>query len=342
MNTSTRRQIDSFLDAFLHETLSQQDAEELCRLASEDHEVVKQIRRTLSVEAALRSKGVVPNVASTVVSHLRQRDQRQEAQVLHAVMSQVRSRPAPVAVMAAKRRRLTLLSVGVATVAASAAMAAIFVWPGSHSSRRMGRHEGVAQQQDTAVVQQRGKGRADLDERSHPARFVKGADQSSAVAQEQNVFEYDFEDGVLPAFFEQGHVIAASSGGSSRYVVQGTLNPWAPNVSSIFINRPGGLFRFHNGLVLRFRYFVAADAKSLRVQTFDIDQQQNYQWNLPNPVRGAWATGEAPIATFYPVKDQSRRLEPGDRLQNVFVMGGSILGPPLLLDDLVLGPATSP
>jgi hypothetical protein len=336
MNVSTKYTIDGLLDRALNEELSPIEAEELSRLADEDEQAAKQVRMTLLIEAALRARGQVPDVASQIVSTLSQRDLRQREQVVSGVMSQVRTRP-PSAKIAAKpkRPRLVILSAVTAVAIGFAAMAALV----SRQPRTHVRSTQPAEHMPRSPQIEMGQSF------QTPLAPVEVAKQTSVVVADpiangvdRDILNFDFEDGVLPAVFEQGHVIHAPPTATSVYVVQGTFNAWAPGVSSVLVNNRQGLFTYHGAIVLRFKYFLATEANGLRVQIFDVDQRQNYQWNHPNPARGEWASVSVSLATFYPVKDRSRALESGDRLQNINIMGGPIHTAPLLIDDIALGP----
>lgn len=334
MNSATKAKVDGLLDLAIHEELGAEEIEELARLAEEDAAVAKQLRATLVVEAALRARGPAPDIAAKVVADLQRRDRRQGEQVLQAVMSQVRSRPKAGVVARPKPHRLMMASVAATATIALAATVAIVSRPKVRHPRRPAHVETRSEQSHTEQ-RENADGHPLRNERQTPPRSTLGTYPSTEPVQ-ADVLHFDFEDGAIPGVFEQGQVVAAPAGDQSGYVIQGTFNVWAPGVSSVFANKGGGLFTYQSDLVLRFRYLLSPEAKDLRVQIFDIDQGQNYQWKHPNPTRSAWASVAVSLSMFYPVKDRSRILETGDRLQNIFVMGGPIDGAPLLLDDIVL------
>lgn len=338
MNVATKARVDALLDLALNQELIQPEAQELDQLADQDAAVAKQIRTTLLIEAALRARGQAPDVALKVVSDLQQRAQREAEQVVHAVMAQVRTRPKPKVVAVAKPKRLLIISVAATAAMAASVMASIVLRSQENGEGSIDSAAQTSRKPKLNIGKSAGDRLPAGEGLPLPTIALDEIPEPRAAPVERNVLSFDFEDGALPAVFEQGHVVAAPPGATSVYVIQGTFNAWAPGVSTIFANKGGGLFTYHGELILRFKYFLSAAATGLRVQIFDIDQGQNYQWKHPNPVRDAWDSVAIPLSAFYPVKDRSRALEPGDRLQNIFVMGGPIHAAPLLLDDIVLGP----
>lgn len=331
MNTTSR--VALLVDKALSGELGDEELRDLAGVVEREDRAAEYVRQLLVVEAALRARAVAPDVSAEVLQKLKERERRQQSETIDVVMSHVRRAAVP-----SKRRPLRKAAIAASCFGALAAIAYAAI-------DRM-----ASQNQETVI----GAGpSAPLHERAEPPK-IHNVDPATtpdpngyiwrpetrapdAPTEPASLFAHDFEDGLLPEAFEQGLVIAAPPGTPSRYVAEGTFNPWAPNRSSIILDKGGSLFTYRPSLVLRFRYLLQGERDGIRVQIFNLDQRQNYQWTHPAPVRGTWSSVSIPLRDFYPVLDRSATLSSGDRIQNVHIMGGAFLAKPLLIDDVSLG-----
>ncbi len=329
--TSEHRVMLDLVDRAMEGDLDGDDVTKLSTLISQSESDARYARQMFMLEAALRARAVCPNMANVVVQELKQRDQREQATTLAVVMSGVRGRPGfPV-----PRRSRTSPLVAIAWVVGAAVALA--------GTATVALHRFRTDSSAHSEAQNNGAQRTQIDsDRPRPknAAVPIPSFEPNVALEPMNatttVFEFDFEEGVLPLAFEQGHVINAPSDAGTRYVVQGTFNPWAPRRSSIIIGNAGVLFEYRRNLVLSFRYFWDGEGRGIRVQMFNIDQRQNYQWNHASPVKGVWNKVDVSLDDFYPVADRTSVLEGGDRLQNIFIIGGALMEQPLFVDDIAL------
>jgi hypothetical protein len=150
------------------------------------------------------------------------------------------------------------------------------------------------------------------------------------------VRSYDFESGVLPLGFSGGRIVEPGvPRADSRYAAQGTQGKYAPGIASVVFSLDW-LVAYDDAIVIRFRYFLEAPGARLRLQIYNHDQRQNYQFDLPGVQYGRWAEAEVPIRKMWPVRDTVRHMEPGDRLTVVYLMGGSADETGIMVDDLTV------
>ncbi len=151
------------------------------------------------------------------------------------------------------------------------------------------------------------------------------------------VRRFDFEDGQLPAGFSSGEVVEPETPREgSRYAILGNLGRHAPTMRSIVYQPAEWLVAYDDDLLLRFQYFLGPGGHQVRLQIYNRDQRQNYQFAVPAPVVNQWTRVEVPLRAFYPVRDRSKRFEPGGQLTILYFMGGILSGITFLVDDIEL------
>jgi ferric-dicitrate binding protein FerR (iron transport regulator) len=150
---------------------------------------------------------------------------------------------------------------------------------------------------------------------------------------------FDFEVG--DADFDQGHVVRGPACPEGGACIQGTLRPAPPLLKTWMVARTlersaGMLFSYNQRQVLTFDYWVGADAKTVYVQMWDRDQNQNHSIYLRDPVRERWGHAVVRLADLAPNKFPERRLEEGDALSSVVITAGRVGGRPLYVDNIRL------
>ncbi len=148
------------------------------------------------------------------------------------------------------------------------------------------------------------------------------------------VFSYDFEDGESPKAIKQGALVTGPCRPGSRFCAIGTLDPydWTGLVVAA-VGSPNVAY-FSPGMVLSFDYWAGADVKELRVQSWNSDQYQNHNLEVPNATPEAWSHAEVRLGDA--AGDKKLPWQPGDRIQNIRVHGGRTGGKPFYVDNIRL------
>jgi hypothetical protein len=146
---------------------------------------------------------------------------------------------------------------------------------------------------------------------------------------------YDFETGKLPSEFKNGQIVEpATVRAGSRFAAQGMREKYATNVASV-VFMPDWALSYDESIVIQFLYF-SESASRIRMQIYNHDQRQNYQFDLPEVQRGQWTAAEISLANMRPVRDTVRRMVTGDRLTIVYLMGGRADASAIMIDDLTV------
>lgn len=137
---------------------------------------------------------------------------------------------------------------------------------------------------------------------------------------------FTFEDGRRPAYFDEGRV--ASPGpprGLNRFCLEGSPGLHFDLRRAL----PGAAVR--PGLRVRFRYY-AEKGGLIWVQIYNDRVGDNFRFDVPHVVAGAWEAVDAPLAQFYRLMDRSSVLRPGDPLTwfNIATAGAG----PFYFDDV--------
>jgi ferric-dicitrate binding protein FerR (iron transport regulator) len=148
------------------------------------------------------------------------------------------------------------------------------------------------------------------------------------------VLGFDFEDGVLPPRFTSGLVVQGPARPGNRFALQGTLNFYGPETNTIAVTRGNDLFTYSDTQVIGFDYFVGSDARRMVVQMWNPGQQQNYDLVFTDLVRDGWGHAELRLSDFKPVRFAQRHFEDGDRIGNVYIMAGRMVGQPFYVDNI--------
>ena len=78
------------------------------------------------------------------------------------------------------------------------------------------------------------------------------------------VYDLDFEDGILPPVFSQGHVVPCGGGRENQYCLVGTVRPWwgRRNVVTLgdTMNKSDVVFQYSRSMVISFDYWLGGDA----------------------------------------------------------------------------------
>jgi hypothetical protein len=157
-----------------------------------------------------------------------------------------------------------------------------------------------------------------------------------ASVQDSVIARYDFESGSMPPEFKNGQIIEPTMvRAGSRFAAQATSEKYAPKVASVVL-RPDEAFIYDDAIVIQFLYWVAAPLPRIRLQVYNHDQRQNYQFDLSGVQHGQWTSAEISLADMKPIRNTVRRLVAGERLSIVYLMGGMAEHNGIIVDDLTV------
>jgi hypothetical protein len=292
-----------------------EEEEELAGLLA-DPETQRAQLLFLEVEATLRGLHCPPDQAARVLERInRERADR----VVRGVMSQVQTMSA----RPPRRRARRLWPVGLALISATALAASVALV-------RQGRRADAPTPGEPAA--RRAAPRAAAPAPAPARRPVVIQPPSS---EPEVLFRYDFEDGVLPEGFIEGHVVPSPCPVASRGCALGTISPYGAETSTVAIERYPQLLHHAPGLVISFDYWAGADAPELAVMTWAPAKRQNYTHIFDSFPRERWSHAEVRLTDL--VGNRRRdRLEEGDRISNILIMAGRTGGKPLYIDNLTV------
>jgi hypothetical protein len=105
---------------------------------------------------------------------------------------------------------------------------------------------------------------------------------------------------------------------------------------TVSVAREPSLFTYSGDEVVSFDYWVGADGARVRVQSWDVEREQNFYLGVPDVVAETWGHAELRLADFKPEIDPRRALEPGDRMLYLNFYGGRLGGKPFYVDNIRL------
>jgi RNA polymerase sigma factor (sigma-70 family) len=173
-----------------------------------------------------------------------------------------------------------------------------------------------------------------------------------------DLLAFDFEDGILPAIFREGHLVSCPDLSNSRFCVLATP-VWQSGNHVLLGSRENRsdrfdperdidatLFHFSPTAVLAFDYRIDARGTGLLVQLWnnDTDAKYTFYFSMKGKtlVYGAWAHAELRLAQFVPKQKGVPRFKPGDGIRNIAISAGKIGGGPFYIDNIQVIDPESP
>jgi hypothetical protein len=168
----------------------------------------------------------------------------------------------------------------------------------------------------------------------------------------KSLLAFDFEDGLFPAIFREGHLVPCPDLPDSRFCVLATPVWEATNQMIAFgsrdrrstlydaeIDTDSTLFRYSPTAVLSFDYRIeTAESTGLGIAFWNNDKDAKYTFYVSvkskTLVYGAWSHAELRLANFRPVAKGVRPLEPGDGIRNISIVAGRIGDGPFYVDNV--------
>jgi RNA polymerase sigma-70 factor (ECF subfamily) len=169
-----------------------------------------------------------------------------------------------------------------------------------------------------------------------PRTAVRTSDFKPVVVPDEPLLEFDFEDGLLPSDFVQGHVVPTPPGGASRFCVIGTFVSAWPKWLHVAVRVSSLNLTFSRTAVLSFDYWTGTDSSFIAVLISNRDAKQNYGFKLTNIVKESWGHAEVRFADLIGVKDPGRPYEEGAPIDIIGFAGGLTGGKPFYLDNVKL------
>ncbi len=154
------------------------------------------------------------------------------------------------------------------------------------------------------------------------------------------LFDFDFEDGLLPESFTLGHVAAFARGPGNQYVAMPNVmlgeKPFNDesyyDTMMIVELRPKDLY-YRDTLVVSVDYWPG-DNYRFAVEIYNVDRKSNYIHTIMWPPGGRWQNLTIPISSLTPVLADGP-MQPGDKIRTIKLIGGVINSrDPLMIDNL--------
>ncbi len=181
-------------------------------------------------------------------------------------------------------------------------------------------------------------------------RLTAAAPQEAAalsVPEPKVLVDFDFEDGVLPPGFIEGHVEPGPPRAGNRYCLLGTIAlRWKAPVMAVAWNPGQQVFAFSERQVLSFDFFaprgtpipyvmIAAPGKV----SSGLDKRRvgrNFQFHLAKEqrIREAWTHVEARLSDFAPVGKDAPPFHPGELVTKLQFVAGQPGSGPLFIDNV--------
>jgi hypothetical protein len=162
------------------------------------------------------------------------------------------------------------------------------------------------------------------------------ADHARAAFPPGDILNLDFEDGVLPEVLSTGGVVSGPPRTGNRFCAIGGVSPWTLRVNVIALTGgPQGLLTYDDRRVLRFRYWVGAEAKRIVVQTKNLRLAQNFNAAIAPLVHGEWTWATLPLSALEPFEPRLP-MQKGDPLYDILIMAGTLGGGAFYLDDIAI------
>jgi hypothetical protein len=169
------------------------------------------------------------------------------------------------------------------------------------------------------------------------------------VAASKSLLAFDFEDGILPSNFRDGHVVPCSGLSDSRFCALATRTWNAKNLISVGsrdrrsvtydaeVDTDATLFRYSPTAVLAFDYRIE-NTTGLGLYLRNDDKDSNYQFFMSikskTLVYGAWAHAEVRLADFTPKVKGVPPLEAGDRIRVLSFSSRWVGDGPVYIDNI--------
>ncbi len=146
---------------------------------------------------------------------------------------------------------------------------------------------------------------------------------------------WDFEDGLLPSSFLHGQIAAAPAGRTgNRFAAMGTVIGVKGPVFAIGIESRTTLVRYSQKAKIGFDYWLSSGGSQVTVQIRNRDQRQNYKLVFFATSHETWTHTEVLVSDFQPILDATRKMETGDAVDHLYIIGGQLGGGPFYIDNI--------
>ncbi len=147
------------------------------------------------------------------------------------------------------------------------------------------------------------------------------------------VISLDFEDGRTSNAIEMGLPAQGPPRAGNRFALVGELGESGTYVVKV-TRRPPPLFHYSDTQVIAFDYWIGADAKNISILCWHGQTKVTLIYWLTSPVHETWGHAEIRVADMVPEEGPKLALQEGDSIHNVYIRAGSLIGKPLLIDNI--------